>query len=325
LTQLYGDQIVIANATGCSSIYGGSVPSTPYSLPWANSLFEDNAEFAYGMHISYKNKREELYKKLLQEKNNENIREILDNYDNYSIVEENALKIDKKSLSEDIKESFDYIKPRTVVAIGGDGWAYDIGFNGIDHILSSGENIKVLVLDTEVYSNTGGQMSKSSHVGQVAEFASTGKKGFKKDLFRIAMSYPNCYVSSICLGANPMQSIKSMKEAFEHQGPAIIIAYSPCIEHGIKGGMGCSLKEQKLAVDSGYVLLMRYNPDNQELNIDSKEPNFDLYDDFLQNEVRYRSLKVKNKDKADFILNINKEASKVRYDYYKDLVKKEGE
>ena len=329
LTQLYGDEIVIANATGCSSIYGGSVPSTPYSLPWANSLFEDNAEFAYGMHISFKNKRLELKKKIINNKakfdeaTDSIMRDICNNYDNYSIVEENALKIDKNNLPEDIKESFDYIKPRTVVAIGGDGWAYDIGFNGIDHILSSGENIKVLVLDTEVYSNTGGQMSKSSHVGQVAEFASTGKKGFKKDLFRIAMSYPNCYVASICLGSNPMQSIKSMKEAFEHQGPAIIIAYSPCIEHGIKGGMSCSLKEQKLAVDSGYALLMRYNPENDELTIDSKEPNFELYDEFLQNEVRYRSLKAKNEKQADAILNLNKEVSIERYNYYKNLIKKE--
>ena len=181
LTQLYGDQIVIANATGCSSIYGGSVPSTPYSLPWANSLFEDNAEFAYGMHISYKNKRDELYKKLANSINNEDIKEIIDNYDNYSIVSEKSSKIDKNSLSEDIQELYDYINPRTIVAIGGDGWAYDIGFNGIDHVLSSGENIKVLVLDTEVYSNTGGQMSKSSHIGQVAEFAASGKKGYKKE------------------------------------------------------------------------------------------------------------------------------------------------
>ena len=325
LTQLYGDQIVIANATGCSSIYGGSVPSTPYSLPWANSLFEDNAEFAYGMHISYKNKRDELYKKLANNVNNEDIKEIIDNYDNYSIVSEKSSKIDKNSLSEDIQELYNYINPRTVVAIGGDGWAYDIGFNGIDHVLSSGENIKVLVLDTEVYSNTGGQMSKSSHIGQVAEFAASGKKGYKKDLFRIAMSYPNCYVASICLGSNPMQSIKSMKEAFEHEGPAIIIAYSPCIEHGIKGGMSCSLKEQKLAVDSGYALLMRYNPEKKELTIDSKEPNFDLYDDFLNNEVRYRSLKIKSQESAKEILEINKNASKMRYNYYRELVKKEGE
>ena len=325
LTQLYGDQIVIANATGCSSIYGGSVPSTPYSLPWANSLFEDNAEFAYGMHISYKNKRDELYKKLANSINNEDIKEIIDNYDNYSIVSEKSSKIDKNSLSEDIQELYDYINPRTIVAIGGDGWAYDIGFNGIDHVLSSGENIKVLVLDTEVYSNTGGQMSKSSHIGQVAEFAASGKKGYKKDLFRIAMSYPNCYVASICLGSNPMQSIKSMKEAFEHEGPAIIIAYSPCIEHGIKGGMSCSLKEQKLAVDSGYVLLMRYNPEKKELTIDSKEPNFDLYDDFLNNEVRYRSLKIKSQESAKEILEINKNTSKMRYNYYRELVKKEGE
>ena len=294
LTQLFGEEIIIANATGCSSIYGGSAPSTPYLLPWANSLFEDNAEFGYGMHLSFKNKRNQLRNAILKEMNNLSIdaknlmQELLDNFDDNEKTKEIYNKISDVKLPKRILDYKDYIKNRTVVCQGGDGWAYDIGFNGIDHVLSSEENIKVMVLDTEVYSNTGGQMSKSSHIGQVAQFAGMGKHSHKKDLFRIAMSYPNCYVGTICLGSNMMQAINVMKEAMQHKGPAIIICYCPCIEHGIKGGMGCALTEEKLAVDSGYVLLMRYNPETNKVTMDSKEPNFDKYDEFLSNEVRYR-------------------------------------
>ena len=329
LTQLYGESIVIANATGCSSIYGGSAPSTPYSLPWANSLFEDNAEFGYGMHLSYKNKRDRL-KSLIEENMKEfqpNVKkimkELLDNFEDIEVTKEVYEKLDKIKLPKKIGDLREYIKARRVVCLGGDGWAYDIGFNGIDHVLSSEENIKVMVLDTEVYSNTGGQMSKSSHLGQVAQFAGLGKKNHKKDLFRIAMSYPNCYIGTICLGSNMMQAINTMKEAMEHNGPSIIICYCPCIEHGIKGGMACSLSEEKLAVDSGYVLLMRYNPETKLLTMDSKEPNFDKYDEFLSNEVRYRSLKIKNKEASDELLRLNKEASIERYNYYKDLIEKQ--
>ena len=329
LTQLYGDNIVIANATGCSSIYGGSAPSTPYSIPWANSLFEDNAEFGYGMHLSYKNKRERL-KKLIEEYMPEftpNVKKImkdlLDNYEDLNITKEVYEKLDKIKLPKKIGNLREYIKARRIVCLGGDGWAYDIGFNGIDHVLSSEENIKVMVLDTEVYSNTGGQMSKSSHLGQVAQFAGLGKKNHKKDLFRIAMSYPNCYIGTICLGSNMMQAINVMKEAMEHNGPSIIICYCPCIEHGIKGGMSCSLSEEKLAVESGYVLLMRYNPETKLVTMDSKEPNFDKYDEFLSNEVRYRSLKLKNKELSDELLRLNKEASIERYNYYKELISKQ--
>ena len=329
LTQLYGDNIVIANATGCSSIYGGSAPSTPYSIPWANSLFEDNAEFGYGMHLSYKNKRERL-KKLIEEYMPEftpNVKkimkELLDNYEDLNITKDVYEKLDKIKLPKKIGDLREYIKARRIVCLGGDGWAYDIGFNGIDHVLSSEENIKVMVLDTEVYSNTGGQMSKSSHLGQVAQFAGLGKKNHKKDLFRIAMSYPNCYIGTICLGSNMMQAINVMKEAMEHNGPSIIICYCPCIEHGIKGGMSCSLSEEKLAVESGYVLLMRYNPETKLVTMDSKEPNFDKYDEFLSNEVRYRSLKLKNKELSDELLRLNKEASIERYNYYKELISKQ--
>lgn len=326
LTQLYGNEIVMCNATGCSSIYGGSVPSTPYSLPWANSLFEDNAEFAYGMHLSYKNKRErlkELIRTKIDDLNKEEkqlYNDLLNNFNNYEITHDIYNKlINIKDLPEEFKELNPYVEARKVVALGGDGWAYDIGFNGIDHVLSSEENIKVMVLDTEVYSNTGGQMSKSSHIGQVCEFAGIGKHSHKKDLFRIAMSYPNCYVASICIGGNMVQAIKTMKEAMEHDGPALIICYSPCIEHGIKGGMSCSIQEEKLAVECGYTLLMRYNPEQNKLYLDSKNINFDKYDDFLNNEVRYRSLKLKNKNDAAELLELNKSASINRYNYYKKL------
>ena len=325
LTQLYGDEIVIGNATGCSSIYGGSAPSTPYSIPWANSLFEDNAEFSFGMHLSYQTKRKRINNIIKENMASSNeelkslFKEYLDNENNYEITKKIKTELEKKDIPKELKELLDYIPARTTWAIGGDGWAYDIGFGGIDHVLSSEENIKILVLDTEVYSNTGGQMSKSSHIGAVAEFANFGKRSHKKDLFRIAMSYPNCYVASISLGANMMQTIKVLKEAEEHQGPSIVIAYSTCIEQGIKGGMSCSLKEQKLAVDSGYVILMRYNPSEEKLYLDSKEPNFELYEEFLNNEVRYNALKLKDENLAKILLQDNKETAKKRYEYYKKL------
>ncbi len=324
LTQLYQDKLVIANATGCSSIYGGSAPSTPYTIAWANSLFEDNAEFGYGIHLSYKLKREQI-KHLMENDNNasEKIKNIykkwLDNQDNYEITNEIYNALINEEINGDLKPLLKYIPARTVWEIGGDGWAYDIGFGGIDHILSSNENIKILVLDTEVYSNTGGQMSKSSHVGQVAEFANLGKKVAKKDLFKIAMCYPNVYVGSVSLGANPMQTIKVLKEAEEHNGPSIVIAYCTCVEHGISGGLSCTTKEQKLAVDCGYTILMRYIPEEKKLYIDSKEPDFSKYDEFLSNEVRYNSLKIKDENLAKELLNINKDNAIKRYEYYQKI------
>ena len=213
-----------------------------------------------------------------------------------------------------------YIPARVVWALGGDGWAYDIGFGGLDHVMSQNENVKCLILDTEVYSNTGGQASKSSKIGSVAEFADFGKKTYKKDLFRIAMSYPNCYVASISLGSNIMHTIKIFKEAMEHNGPAVIIAYSPCVEHGIKNGMSCSMNAGKLAVDVGYSLLMHYNPTEEKLYFDSKEPNFDRYNEFLDNEVRFKALKIKNQELADELLTLQKENAIKRYNYYKKLI-----
>ena len=322
LTQLFGEKIVIANATGCSSIYGGSTPSTPYSIPWANSLFEDNAEFALGIHLSYKQKRDRIASimesalasvdndvKVLFEK-------FLANKEDVKITTEVKEALEGKLIPKELKELSDYIPARTVWAVGGDGWAYDIGFGGIDHVIHSNENIKMLVLDTEVYSNTGGQMSKSTKLGAVAEFANLGKKTAKKDLFKIASSIPNCYVASICLGANMMQAIKAFEEADKHNGPAIIIAYSPCVEHGIKSGMSNASIEQKLAVECGYTLLMRYD---NELILDSKEPDFSKYESFLDNEVRFNALKIKDKKLASVLLNEQKQNAINRYNYYKNL------
>ncbi len=326
LTQLFGDELVVANATGCSSIYGGSAPSTPYSIPWANSLFEDNAEFALGIHSSYKIKRdriEEIMKSSLNTVSSD-LKEIyqkwLDNREDATITREVAKLLEDKNIPKELKDLKEYIPSRVVWAFGGDGWAYDIGFGGLDHMLSQNENIKCLVLDTEVYSNTGGQASKSSKMGAVCEFADFGKKTYKKDLFRIAMSYPNCYVASISLGANIMHTIKIMKEAMEHKGPAIIIAYSPCVEHGIKTGMSCSISEEKLAVDVGYQLLMHYNPEEEKLYMDSKEPEFNRYEEFLDNEVRFNALKIKDRELADVLLTNQKENAIKRYNYYKKLL-----
>ena len=322
LTQLFQDKITIANATGCSSIYGGSVPSTPYSINWANSLFEDAAEFGLGMHLSYKNKHQqiehiidssydsvdEIVKKLYDEyKNNK------DDFDKVKLIRD---KLSQEKIPSNLTNLLSYLTPKTIWVVGGDGWAYDIGFGGIDHILSSNENIKILVLDTEVYSNTGGQMSKSSRLGQVAEFANFGKRTNKKDLFRICMSYPNCYVASISLGANYLQTLKAFKEAEAHKGPSIIIAYAPCVEQGIKGSMSNALDEQKLSVECGYNVLMRYNPDEEKLTIDSKEPDFSKYKEFLENERRYKTLIEKEPDLAKELLDSQISFAKKRYMYY---------
>lgn len=329
LTQIYQDELIVANATGCSSIYGGSVPSTPYTIPWANSLFEDNAEFAYGMHLSYLQKRNYIREVMkssmdaVQEDVKKLFEQFLEHFDDYEITSSIKEQLKDLEIPKEIQDLIDYLPARTVWAIGGDGWAYDIGFSGIDHVLSSNENVKILVLDTEVYSNTGGQMSKSSRVGQVAEFADYGKRACKKDLFRIALSYPNCYVASISLGANMMHTLKVFKEAKEHVGPAIVIAYSPCIEQGIRGGMSCSTMEQKLAVDVGYNLLMRYQPRTKELFLDSKEPDFDRYEEFLDHEVRYHALKVKDQNLAHELLLKNKNDAKERYEYYYNLSNKD--
>ncbi len=317
LTQIVGRKLVIANATGCSSIYGASCPSMPYKVSWANSLFEDNAEFGFGILESYNKLRERVEETLKQNKKanffyNKWLK-IKDDFEECETLQEEA----RKYLPEDL---IDYLTPKSVWTIGGDGWAYDIGFGGIDHVLSSGKNVKILVLDTEVYSNTGGQASKSSRLGAVAEFANMGKQTAKKDLFKIAMTYPNVYVAQISLGANMMHTIKVFSEAEKHDGPAIIIAYSPCVEQGIKGGLVNAVDQQKLAVESGYLLLMRYS--DNKLYLDSAEPKFEKYNEFLNNEVRYNALKIKNKKLAEKLLSANQEAAINRYDYYKNLASK---
>lgn len=280
------------------------------------------------MHISYESKRNLIKKIMTDEMNsvNNDIKEIfqkyIENINDSKITREVKNSLSNKEIPAKLKPLLNYIPTRTVLAIGGDGWAYDIGFGGVDHVLSSNENIKVLVLDTEVYSNTGGQSSKSSRIGQVSEFADFGKKTAKKDLFKIAMSYPNCYVASISLGANMMHSIKVMKEAMEHVGPAIIIAYSPCIEHGIKTGMSHSIEEERLASLVGYTLLMRYNPKEEKLYMDNSEPDFTKYEQFLDNEVRYNALKIKDQELASILLNEQINIAKKRYNYYKSLSEK---
>ncbi len=324
LTQIVGKKLIIANATGCSSIYGGSAPSTSYSIPWANSLFEDNAEFALGMYLSNKQKREmikKIMKKSLLAVNSEVKEKFmlwLNNQDDFEITYKLKKEFNNLEIPKDLRDLLDYIPARSIWAVGGDGWAYDIGFGGIDHVLSGSDPVKILVLDTEVYSNTGGQMSKASKIGQISEFADFGKRNFKKDLFHIAMCYPNCYVGSICLGADFNQTIKTIKEAEAHNGPSIIIAYSPCVEHGIKGGLSCTTQEQDLAVKCGYQLLMRYNPLEEKLYLDSNEPNFELYEKFLNNEIRYNSLKIKDEKLAEKLLSLNKENAIKRYNFYKE-------
>ena len=327
LTQLFGDRMVVANATGCSSIYGASAPSMPYSIPWANSLFEDNAEFGFGMKIAdltiknqivslinnnmdkVRNSEKETYQDYCSEQNLENSEALMEIVENTRIPELLKLK--------------DFIVPRSVWMIGGDGWAYDIGYNGIDHVLANRENVNILVLDTEVYSNTGGQASKSTRTGAVAKFAAGGKETAKKNLARIAMSYPHVYVGTISLGANQAQAIRVMKEAEAYNGPSIIIAYAPCIAQGILKGMKNSIAEEKAATECGYFPLFHYNPENSLFKLDSKA-DFTKFDEFILGEDRYRTLKKINKN-GDVLLNENKDQAERTYNYYKELSEKVSE
>ena len=322
LTQLFGDNLVIANATGCSSIYGASQPSMPYSVSWANSLFEDNAEFGLGIDVGYNVLKDRLKTILktsdLSIENEQLLNKWLEN--------ENDIDISKEFLSKfDFSEAIEaerlkkYVMPKSTWIIGGDGWAYDIGFSGIDQVLSSNQNINILVLDTEVYSNTGGQKSKSTRNGATAKFASSGKTTSKKDLARIAMCYDNVYVASICLGGNMKQTIDALKEAYNHDGPSIVIAYAPCITHGIKSGMQNSIKEEKLAVESGYYPIFRYEPKTNKFSLDYKNPDFDKYEEFLQNENRYAMTKIVNEKNAENLLEENKQSAIKRFEYYKKL------
>ena len=317
LTQMFNNNLFIANATGCSSIYGASAPSTPYSIPWANSLFEDNAEFGLGIKTGINLKRDKI-KKYMEENNCPLFDKWIQNMDNYETCLEVLNGIDF-NIHPYLYELRDFILPKSMWIIGGDGFAYDIGYGGLDHVLSTNENINILILDTEVYSNTGGQSSKSSNVGSIASFTSTGKNNYKKDLARIAMCYPHVYVACVNIGYNKEQYLKSLQEANNHNGPSIIIAYAPCIEHGIKSGMEHSLDDAYLASKCGYFLTFRYNPDNQIFSLDSKDVDFDKYDEFLSNENRYANLKKVNSSEAEELLNKQKEWAKNRFDYYSKL------
>ena len=325
LTQLFGDKLIISNATGCSSIYGASTPSMPYSVPWANSLFEDNAEFGFGMRIAdmamknrivsliknnikdVKKSELDIYKAYANDINDDTAKDLLEVIDNSKITDLVKLKR--------------FISPKSIWLVGGDGWAYDIGYNGIDHVLANKENINILVLDTEVYSNTGGQSSKSTRTGAVAKFASSGKETAKKDLAKIALTYDHVYVGTISLGANPNQAIKVLKEADEYNGPSIVIAYAPCIAQGIIKGMKNSINEEKGATESGYFPLFHYNPASLEFKMDSKA-DFSKYEEFILGEDRYRSLKNLNKN-AKELLDKNKKNAMKRYQYYEKLSKNE--
>ena len=318
LTRVFNDNLMIANATGCSSIYGASTPSFPYSVPWASSLFEDNSEYGYGILTGVNIKRNKIKKYMKEYPRNKTFRKWLDNMDNVEVCREVLKDIDysKHPYLLDMK---DYIVPKSMWIIGGDGFAYDIGYGGLDHVLSRNDNINILVLDTEVYSNTGGQSSKSSNLGSIASFTSNGKEYYKKDLARIAMCYPHVYVACTNIGYNREQYLKVLKEASEHNGPSLVIAYSPCIEHGIKTGMEHSQSNAYLASKCGYFLTFRYNPSDGKLILDSKDVDFDKYEDYLMTENRFANLKRINKNNAENILNSQKNWAINRYNYYKKL------
>lgn len=341
VSQLFGDRSVIANATGCSSIYGGNLPTTPWSKnkegrgpAWSNSLFEDNAEFGLGMRVSI-DKQTEYAKELLLKLENELGKELVDSIMNANQKDEAGIyeqreRVDelKKKLSsinsKDAKkllEVADYLVKKSVWIIGGDGWAYDIGYGGLDHVLASGKNVNILVLDTEVYSNTGGQMSKSTSIGAVAKFAAGGKPTPKKDLAMMAMSYGNVYVAKVAMGSNDLQTLKAFLEAEAYDGPSIIIAYSHCIAHGINMAKG--MEAQKLAVDSGHWPLFRYNPENVKegknpLKLDSKAPKIKL-EDYLYNETRYKMLTKSHPEEAKKLLALAQEEVLKKWKFYEQM------
>ena len=324
MTQLFGENLVVANATGCSSIYSASYPSMAYNVPWANSLFEDNAEFGLGMcvaDLTMKKHIQDIVKEKIKGADDEEI-EIFDEY--LASPKENSQKLYdyvSKTKDKDLLPYKNFIKDKTFFIVGGDGWAYDIGFSGIDHVLANNYNVNILVLDTEVYSNTGGQTSKSSQIGTVAKFASHGKLSNKKDLTKIALTYKHAYVATVSLGANMNQTIKVFKEAASYDGPSIIIAYAPCIAHGILKGMNNSIEEEKLATESGYFPLFRYHPE-KGLEMDSKA-DFDKYYEFIAGEDRYRTLKKINPDNYKELLENNMNNAKDRFDYLNKLSEKD--
>jgi len=342
ITQLFGDRMYIANATGCSSIWGNSSPSTPYTMnkagkgpAWDNSLFEDNAEFGYGMLLAQNAIRDGLKGKveavMAAEQATDEVKAACKEWlDTYGIGALNGAATDKlvEALDgidcpncKDIVKNKDFLAKKSQWVFGGDGWAYDIGFGGVDHVLASGKDINIMVYDTEVYSNTGGQSSKATPTGAVAQFAAGGKDVKKKDLASIAMSYGYVYVAQISMGADYAQTVKAIAEAEAYPGPSLVIAYAPCINHGIKKGMDKAQTEEKLAVECGYWHNFRYNPaaEDKKFSLDSKAPTGD-YQAFLKGEVRYASLALKNPDRAGALDAKNEEEAKARYQYLNKLV-----
>jgi pyruvate-ferredoxin/flavodoxin oxidoreductase len=352
VTQLFGDRMMIANATGCSSIYGGSAPSCPYTVnedghgpAWANSLFEDNAEYGFGMELAVTQRREKLADLVREALNNGFSKELsgafqmwLDNMHDADKSKEYGRKIEELAELEmigkdgsasalicEILDRSDYFAKKSIWVIGGDGWAYDIGYGGLDHVIAMGHDINILVLDTEVYSNTGGQSSKATPTGAVAKFAAGGKPTRKKDMGRMAMTYGYVYVASVAMGANKNQLMKALVEAESYQGPSLIIAYSPCINHGIN--MGRSQNEEKKAVDTGYWSLYRYDPRRKDEGknpfiLDSKEPKGD-FQEFLMGEVRYSSLTRTFPENAKALFQKAEEDMRERYETYKQMAGQE--
>jgi pyruvate-ferredoxin/flavodoxin oxidoreductase len=345
LTQLYGDRMIIANATGCTQAWGFSIPSYPYATnsrghgpAISNSLFENNAEYSLGMVLSVQAQRLALRTKAeayLEKGRNKNLKAALEAWlagyeddEHARELADNVLTALAKSRDTGdavtyMKENSEHFVRKSMWMYGGDGWAYDIGYGGLDHVLASGIDVNILVVDTEVYSNTGGQASKATPIGAVAQFAAAGKRTVKKDLGLLAAEYGDVYVASIALGANPNQAIKAIKEAVAHKGPSLIIAYAPCINHGIVKGMGYSTEEAKLAVNSGYWFLYRYSPELRAAGknpfvLDSKEPTVPL-EDFLNGEVRYASLRRTFPADADVLMEKAKAFSAERYEKYKKL------
>lgn len=319
LTQLFGEKMMIANATGCSSIYGASVPSMPYTVPWANSLFEDNAEYGYGLLMGntvLRDRIEKIMRENIEGVNQEYYTKWIENREDYEITKSVYENIDYTQAPRELLALKDYIVARSVWTIGGDGWAYDIGYSGIDHVLASNDDVNILVLDSQVYSNTGGQSSKASPKGAIAAFATSGKKTHKKDLAKMALSYPHVYVAQVAMGYNMQQVVRAFHEAEKHKGPSIIIAYTPCISHGIEGGMENSIDMEKLAVKCGYFPIFRYHPIKKEFQMDSKNVDFDLYDTFLNKQTRYKMLKKVNEEHALELLSSQKQDAIDRYHYY---------
>ena len=343
VTQLFGDRMYIANATGCSSIWGNSSPSTPYTVnakgqgpAWSNSLFEDNAEFGYGMLLGQKAIRKRLKAEVetiaASDKASAEVKAACQEYlDTFNCGASNGDATDKLVAAldgcdcdtcKDIVKNKDFLAKKSQWIFGGDGWAYDIGFGGVDHVLASGEDINIMVFDTEVYSNTGGQASKATKTGATAQFAAGGKETKKKDLAGIAMSYGYVYVAQIAMGADYNQTVKAIAEAEAYPGPSLIIAYAPCINHGIKKGMSKAQTEEQLAVECGYWNNFRFNPaaEGAKFTLDSKEPKEEGYQEFLDGEVRYNALKRANPEKAARLFKKNEQEAMERYEYLKKLV-----